>query len=70
MLIAHTQEKIGLAAKKVGERVNVEVDMVGKYVEKSVVSALGGEPEGDKALGLKALIERIVDQRIAAHKSS
>jgi len=60
MLIAHTQHKIVLATKKVGEKVNVEVDMVGKYVEKSVLSALGGA-SGE---GIKALIERIVDKRL------
>ena len=43
MLIAHTQSKIDLAKKKVGNRVNVEVDMVGKYVEKAVQAALGGQ---------------------------
>ena len=43
MLIAHTQTKIDLANKAVGDRVNVEVDMVGKYVEKAVTAALGGQ---------------------------
>lgn len=36
MLIAYTQEKVVMAGKKEGEEVNVEIDMVGKYVEKSV----------------------------------
>ncbi|KAF9015692.1 hypothetical protein BDQ17DRAFT_1404244 [Cyathus striatus] len=36
MLITHTQEKITLSKKQVGGKVNIEVDMVGKYVEKSV----------------------------------
>ena len=36
MLIAYTQERIVTSSKKAGEEVNVEVDMVGKYVEKSV----------------------------------
>ncbi|KAH7886053.1 hypothetical protein F5I97DRAFT_1877286 [Phlebopus sp. FC_14] len=42
MLIQHTQEKITLGKKVDGAKVNVEVDMVGKYVEKSVLAALGG----------------------------
>lgn len=54
MLVVHTQQKITLASKKVGQRVNVEVDMVGKYVEKSVRAALGGEGNP----GLKELVER------------
>ena len=35
-LIPHTVEKTTLAAKGVGARVNLEVDMIGKYVEKLV----------------------------------
>ena len=40
MLITHTQEKITLGKKKVGSRVNLEVDMLGKYVQKSTAAAL------------------------------
>jgi len=40
MLITHTQEKITLGKKEVGSRVNLEVDMLGKYVQKSVAAAL------------------------------
>jgi len=57
MLIQHTQQKITLSKKEVGSKVNIEVDMVGKYVEKSVVAALGGK--GNE--GLKALIEKVVE---------
>jgi riboflavin synthase len=42
MLIQHTQKKITLSRKEIGSKVNVEVDMVGKYVEKSVKAALSG----------------------------
>jgi len=56
MLIQHTQEKITLSRKVVGATVNIEVDMVGKYVQKSVAAALGGN--GDE--GLRALIEKVV----------
>ncbi|KAJ4773089.1 Riboflavin synthase [Rhynchospora pubera] len=34
MLIAYTQQKIVLPTKKVGDKVNLEVDILGKYVEK------------------------------------
>ena len=47
MLISYTQEKIVTATKKVGEDVNVEVDQIAKYVEKSV-----GAFWGQKALGI------------------
>ncbi|KAF9041817.1 Lumazine-binding protein [Hymenopellis radicata] len=55
MLIQHTQEKITLSKKAVGSKVNIEVDMVGKYVEKSVHAALEGD--GGK---LRPLIEKVV----------
>ncbi|TCD65434.1 Riboflavin synthase alpha chain [Steccherinum ochraceum] len=57
MLITHTQEKITLPRKVVGAKVNIEVDMVGKYVEKSVTAALsGGGGEG-----VRALVEKVVE---------
>ena len=57
MLITHTQEKITLAKKPLGAKVNIEVDMVGKFVEKSVSAALSGG--GSDAL--KATVEKIVE---------
>ena len=57
MLIQHTQEKITLPHKPVGAKVNIEVDMVGKYVEKSVHAALcggGGEM-------VRSLVESVVE---------
>lgn len=40
MLIAHTQTKITLPRKNVGDKVNIEVDMIGKYVQRSVQASL------------------------------
>jgi riboflavin synthase len=34
MLVAYTQQHVTLPQKKVGERVNLEVDILGKYTEK------------------------------------
>ena len=34
MLVAYTQQKVVIAGKKVGNRVNLEVDILGKYVER------------------------------------
>lgn len=65
MLIAHTQASIDLANKPVGERVNVEVDMVGKYVEKAVTAALGG----DGSVGLRAQIENTVERLLAKRQT-
>ena len=59
MLIQHTQEKITLSKKAIGEKVNIEVDMVGKYVEKSVIAALGGgESSGQE--GIEGLVRKVV----------
>ena len=57
MLIQHTQQKITLGKKAKGSKVNIEVDMVGKYVEKSVVAALGGGGDGD----IKSMIVKVVE---------
>jgi riboflavin synthase len=60
MLIKHTQERITLGTREVGALVNVEVDMIGKYVEKSVHAALtaGGSS------GTRALLEKLVDEML------
>lgn len=65
MLIPYTQEKVVTAAKKPGEHVNVEVDMVGKYVEKNVASYFEGSSAGESTV-LEKLVSRIVDERLRA----
>jgi riboflavin synthase len=62
MLIQHTQDCITLGRKQIGATVNIEVDMVGKYVEKSVMASLGGEGGGG---GMRALIEKLVEDILA-----
>jgi riboflavin synthase len=61
MLITHTQEKITLSRKGVGAKVNVEVDMVGKYVQKSVVAALSGGGGRE----MREMVKRIVQDELA-----
>ncbi|KAJ3772413.1 hypothetical protein FB446DRAFT_736623 [Lentinula raphanica] len=61
MLIQHTQEKITLGKKKVGMKVNIEVDMVSKYLEKSVSAVL----EGDGPSGLRSLVGKVVEEILA-----
>jgi riboflavin synthase len=63
MLIAYTQEKVVTAAKQPGEEVNVEVDQVGKYVEKSVVSYFEQGASGEFAI-LERMVSKIVDERL------
>ncbi|RAH45426.1 riboflavin synthase [Aspergillus brunneoviolaceus CBS 621.78] len=66
MLIAYTQEKIVTAAKKPGDYVNVEIDIVGKYVEKSVQAYFAGSAAsagGDFSM-LEKMVSRIVDEKL------
>ncbi|KAF2458015.1 riboflavin synthase alpha chain [Lineolata rhizophorae] len=62
MLIAYTQERVVTAAKKPGEDVNVEVDQVGKYVEKSVAGYFEGVG-GDIAI-LEKMVGRLVEKKL------
>ena len=66
MLIAYTQDRIVMAGKKAGDGVNVEVDMVGKYVEKSIRGYLEGQnSNGSGANGvLEKIVGRLVDQKM------
>lgn len=68
MLIAYTQERVVMAAKKPGEQVNVEVDMVGKYVEKSVRGYFDGlETDAGAGAGngvLEKLVGKIVEEKM------
>lgn len=51
MLISHSQGKLTLTGKEVGEEVNVEVDCVGKYV-------LGSESR------IEGIVERVLERRL------
>ena len=64
MLIAYTQERVVMAAKREGEEVNVEVDMVGKYVEKSVRGYFEGLKEEGSVGVLERMVGKIVDERM------
>lgn len=68
MLIAYTQEKIVTAAKKPGEDVNVEIDMVGKYVEKSVQAYFSQNTGGDFTV-LERMVEKLVDEKLRQAKA-
>ena len=67
MLIAYTQEKVVTASKKPGDEVNVEVDQIGKYVEKAVEVYFSKGSSGEPAI-LQKMVERIVDSRMQAAK--
>jgi len=63
MLIAYTQERVVTASKMEGDLVNVEVDMIGKYVEKNVMAWFESKSDGEGP-ALERLIARLVDQRM------
>lgn len=63
MLIAYSQEKVVMSAKKEGDGVNVEVDMVGKYVEKSVAGYFEGLDRGGTGI-LEKMVARLVAERM------
>ncbi|KAH7380587.1 hypothetical protein BKA66DRAFT_419553 [Pyrenochaeta sp. MPI-SDFR-AT-0127] len=65
MLIAYTQEKVVTASKNPGDDVNVEVDQVGKYVEKSVAGYFEGSANGEFAI-LEKMVSKLVDERLKA----
>ncbi|KAL3493077.1 hypothetical protein BJX62DRAFT_90248 [Aspergillus germanicus] len=63
MLIAYTQEKIVTAAKTVGDFVNVEIDVVAKYVEKGIEAYFAGTAGGNMSI-LEKMVGRIVDEKL------
>ena len=65
MLIAYTQERVVMSGKGEGEEVNVEVDMVGKYVEKSVAGYFEGKGGTGNVEVLERIVRRVVDERLA-----
>lgn len=67
MLISYTQEKVVTASKKPGEEVNVEVDQIGKYVEKAVEGYFEKGSSGEPAV-LQKMVERILDARLKSEK--
>lgn len=70
MLIPHTQEHIALPSKQVGARVNVEFDMVGKYVHRSLAGQfeqLAGGADDAGPVGLAAaMLDRAVARALAS----
>lgn len=54
MMIAHTQTHVIMPLKKVGDRVNVEVDMLAKYALKSLEEAIKTNE------GIESLVKRVL----------
>lgn len=67
MLIAYTQEKVVLARKTAGESVNVEVDVLAKYAEKSMAGYLGTQSEALIKPFLEEMVQNLVAQAMGGH---
>ncbi|OAJ44170.1 riboflavin synthase, alpha subunit [Batrachochytrium dendrobatidis JEL423] len=61
MLIAHTLKSVVMPTKSIGDRVNIEVDQVGKYVENMVRGMLMSENN----TVLAPMIERAVEKYLS-----
>ncbi|RKP25419.1 riboflavin synthase alpha chain [Syncephalis pseudoplumigaleata] len=63
MLIAYTQGHVVLPQRQVGDRINVEVDMLGKYVERVLSSTLAdaSQPAGHY---VDVLVSRLVAEQL------
>ncbi|VVT56534.1 uncharacterized protein SAPINGB_P005138 [Magnusiomyces paraingens] len=64
MMIAYTQEKVVTAAKEVGDLINVEVDLMGKLVEKQLNYQIERQFSSGN-LSLEGLVGKIVDKKLA-----
>ncbi len=65
MLISYSQDKLVTTTKQPGEEVNVEIDLVGKLVEKSVVGYFEGTGTGAPAI-LEKMVGRLVEEKVKA----
>ncbi|KAK9361290.1 hypothetical protein V1504DRAFT_491347 [Lipomyces starkeyi] len=64
MLISYTQEKIVTSKKQVGDSVNIEVDLMGKLLEKQVTLQIENQLKGQLNSTLGGLVEKIVDSKL------
>lgn len=73
MLIAYTQEKVVVAGKKPGDSVNIEVDVLAKYAEKSMQGYMSAQVGrgGEDALTpiIEKMVQNMVAQAMGAHSA-
>lgn len=63
MMVAYTQSKVVMPLKKIGDFVNVEVDLTGKLIARQVELQLNGQA-ANKQSTLYRLVEKIVDDKM------
>lgn len=66
MLITYAQEKVVIASKKPGDEVNVEVDQIGKYVEKAVEGYFSSTAGGAPTI-VEKIVARIVEEKFKSN---
>ncbi|SCU81082.1 LAMI_0B04742g1_1 [Lachancea mirantina] len=63
-MIKHTQECVVMPLKKVGDLVNIEVDLTGKIIEKQVFAQLEQQLNSETS-PLSKLISKLIDAKLA-----
>ncbi|KAI0017243.1 Lumazine-binding protein [Xylariomycetidae sp. FL0641] len=69
MLVAYTQEKVVLARKREGDTVNVEVDVLAKYAEKSMAGYMSARGDGLVAPVIEKMVQDMVAQAMGGHST-
>jgi len=63
MLVAYTQSHVTMPTKKAGDRVNIEVDMLGKYVERIVEPMLFGDEQKAGGGYIEKLVKKYLEKK-------
>ncbi|KAI5862152.1 Lumazine-binding protein [Durotheca rogersii] len=68
MLIAYSRGKLALADKRPGDPVNLEVDVLAKYAEKSMAAGfLGAQAEARTRAVIEEVVQNVVAQAMGGH---
>lgn len=62
-MIEHTQKNVVMTLKKIGDLVNIEVDLTGKLIEKQVELQLNSQIQNEKS-PLVSLIHSIIEKKL------
>lgn len=64
MMVAYTQSKVIMPLKKIGDYVNIEVDLTGKLIAKQVDLILSNQLNPNFNSSLKTYIDNLIDQKL------
>ncbi|ODV83229.1 hypothetical protein CANARDRAFT_203551 [[Candida] arabinofermentans NRRL YB-2248] len=64
MMVAYTQQKVIMPLRKLGDWINVEVDLTGKLIERQINTSLENQLI-DKQSSLYKLIDRLIDEKLS-----